>query len=225
MRGSGREPDAQGWWRCQAQPHARGDRVPGGRRADCGAASGAGRVERRRTSGRRPDRVLHAGGRSPGPLSGGVPRDRRTDRRGQVAIRWVAQSSLASMSAPLLVVDAPFLLYRSFFALPESITGAEGKPIGALLGGANLLLRAAVEREPRAIVLCFGAEAAATACTCTRVTTRPARPSRRRCSGSSTKPRSSSPALVGTAGTPRTWRPTTCSGHTRWPRRPRAAAR
>ncbi len=65
------------------------------------------------------------------------------------------------MSAPLLVVDAPFLLYRSFFALPESITGAEGKPIGALLGGANLLLRAAVEREPRAIVLCFGAEAAA----------------------------------------------------------------
>ncbi len=64
------------------------------------------------------------------------------------------------MSAPLLVVDAPFLMYRSFFALPESITGSEGRPVGALLGGANVLLRAAAEREPRAIVLCFGAEAA-----------------------------------------------------------------
>jgi len=64
------------------------------------------------------------------------------------------------MSAPLLVVDAPFLMYRSFFALPESITGAGGQPVGALLGGANLLLRAAADLEPRAIVLCFGAEAA-----------------------------------------------------------------
>jgi DNA polymerase-1 len=64
------------------------------------------------------------------------------------------------MSAPLLVVDAPFLMYRSYFALPESITGADGRPVGALLGGANVLLRAAADREPRAIVLCFGAEAA-----------------------------------------------------------------
>ena len=64
------------------------------------------------------------------------------------------------MSVPLLVVDAPFLMYRSFFALPESITGAEGRPVGALLGGANVLLRAAAEVGPRAIVLCFGAEAA-----------------------------------------------------------------
>ena len=28
------------------------------------------------------------------------------------------------MPTPLLVVDAPFLLYRSFFALPEAIRGA-----------------------------------------------------------------------------------------------------
>jgi len=61
---------------------------------------------------------------------------------------------------PLLVVDAPFLLYRSFFALPESITGTDGRPVGALLGAVNLLLRAAADRLPRAIVLCFGAEAA-----------------------------------------------------------------
>jgi 5'-3' exonuclease len=64
------------------------------------------------------------------------------------------------MAAPLLVVDAPFLLYRSFFALPESITGAEERPVNALLGAANALLRVAADRRPRAIVICFGAEAA-----------------------------------------------------------------
>jgi DNA polymerase-1 len=61
---------------------------------------------------------------------------------------------------PLLAVDAPFLLYRSFFALPDSIKGAEGNSVNALLGGANALLRIAADRDPRAIVVCFGAEAA-----------------------------------------------------------------
>lgn len=65
------------------------------------------------------------------------------------------------MTAPLLAVDAPFLLYRSFFALPDSIHGAGGRPVNALLGAANALLRVAADRRPRAIVLCFGAEAAA----------------------------------------------------------------
>ena len=65
------------------------------------------------------------------------------------------------MPGPLLVVDAPFVLYRSFFALPDSIHGPEGRPVNALLGSVNLLLRIAADRGPRAIVLCFGAEAAA----------------------------------------------------------------
>ena len=32
------------------------------------------------------------------------------------------------MSAPLLLCDTPGLLYRGFFALPDSIKGAEGRP-------------------------------------------------------------------------------------------------
>ena len=64
------------------------------------------------------------------------------------------------MPGPLLAVDAPFLLYRSFFALPDSIKGADGQSVNALLGAANALLRIAADRGPRAIVLCFGAEAA-----------------------------------------------------------------
>jgi DNA polymerase-1 len=62
--------------------------------------------------------------------------------------------------APLLAVDGPFLLYRSFFALPDSIHGTERRPINALLGSVNVLLRIASDRLPRAIVVCFGAEAA-----------------------------------------------------------------
>jgi DNA polymerase-1 len=64
------------------------------------------------------------------------------------------------VSAPLLAVDGPFVLYRSFFALPDSIHGSEGRPINALLGAVNVLLRIAADRSPRAIVVCFGAEAA-----------------------------------------------------------------
>jgi 5'-3' exonuclease len=62
---------------------------------------------------------------------------------------------------PLLVVDAPFLLYRSFFALPDSIRGRDDHPVNALLGATNAMLRIAADRNPRAIVMCFGAEAAA----------------------------------------------------------------
>jgi len=62
---------------------------------------------------------------------------------------------------PLLAVDAPSLLYRAFFALPRSITGTGGRPVNALLGTANLVLQAAELHSPRAVVLCFGAEAAA----------------------------------------------------------------
>jgi 5'-3' exonuclease len=64
------------------------------------------------------------------------------------------------MPAPLLVVDAPSLLYRAWFALPDSIGGAEGMPVNALLGATNAILRVVADRAPRAVVICSGAEAA-----------------------------------------------------------------
>jgi DNA polymerase-1 len=64
------------------------------------------------------------------------------------------------VAGPLLVIDAPFLLYRSFFALPDSIKGKDSHSVNALLGAANATLRIAADRDPRAIVFCFGAEAA-----------------------------------------------------------------
>jgi 5'-3' exonuclease len=67
----------------------------------------------------------------------------------------------AVVPGPLLAIDGPFLLYRSFFALPDSIKGVDEHPVNALLGAANVVLRIAADRDPRAIVVCFGAEAAA----------------------------------------------------------------
>jgi DNA polymerase-1 len=64
------------------------------------------------------------------------------------------------MAAPLLIVDAPSLLYRAFYALPKSITDGDGKSVNALLGTTNLLLREIEEHQPRAVVLCFGPDAA-----------------------------------------------------------------
>jgi 5'-3' exonuclease len=63
-------------------------------------------------------------------------------------------------SAPLLTVDAPSMLFRAYYALPDSIVGPDGRPVNALLGAANLILREVELHEPRAVVLCFGPDAA-----------------------------------------------------------------
>ncbi len=64
------------------------------------------------------------------------------------------------MAAPLLVVDTPSMLFRAFYALPKKIVGSDGKPVNALLGTANLVLREVETHRPRAVVLCFGPDAA-----------------------------------------------------------------
>jgi 5'-3' exonuclease len=52
------------------------------------------------------------------------------------------------------------MLFRAFYALPDSIKGADGQPVNALLGTTNLVLREVEEHDPRAVVLCFGPDAA-----------------------------------------------------------------
>lgn len=64
------------------------------------------------------------------------------------------------MAGPLLTVDAPSMLFRAFYALPDSIKGKDGAPVNALLGTANLILRELELHDPRAVVLCFGPDAA-----------------------------------------------------------------
>jgi 5'-3' exonuclease len=64
------------------------------------------------------------------------------------------------VSAPLLAVDTPSMLFRAFYALPDTIVGPDGGPVNALLGTANLILREVELHRPRAVVLCFGPDAA-----------------------------------------------------------------
>jgi 5'-3' exonuclease len=62
---------------------------------------------------------------------------------------------------PLLAVDAPSALFRAFFALPKSITDDRKRPVNALLGATNMVLQVIAEHDPRAVVFCFGPDAAA----------------------------------------------------------------
>jgi 5'-3' exonuclease len=64
------------------------------------------------------------------------------------------------VTAPLLIVDAPHLLYRGFFALPDTITGPDGQPVNALLGSVNQVLWCVERYRPRTVVMCFGQESA-----------------------------------------------------------------
>jgi 5'-3' exonuclease len=71
-----------------------------------------------------------------------------------------AAGRIAPVPAPLLTVDAPSMLFRAFYALPDSIVNAEGQPVNALLGATNLVLQQVEAHDPRAVVLCFGPDAA-----------------------------------------------------------------
>jgi 5'-3' exonuclease len=64
------------------------------------------------------------------------------------------------VAAPLLLCDTPGLLYRGFYALPDSIKGAEGRPVNALVGSVSMTLWCIEKYAPRAVVMCFGQESA-----------------------------------------------------------------
>ena len=67
---------------------------------------------------------------------------------------------MSAKPAPLLCIDGPSLMYRAWFGLPDTITDDEKRPVNALLGTANLVLRTIATYAPRAVVFCDGAEAA-----------------------------------------------------------------
>lgn len=54
---------------------------------------------------------------------------------------------------PLLVVDGDSFAHRAYHGLPKSIRRAGGRPGGAILGFANLLLRLFEAEQPRAVLV------------------------------------------------------------------------
>ncbi|WP_019819200.1 5'-3' exonuclease, partial [Saccharomonospora saliphila] len=62
------------------------------------------------------------------------------------------------MDAPLVLLDAASLYFRSYFALPESMTAPDGMPVNAVRGFADTVARVLTDRRPARLVACLDAD-------------------------------------------------------------------
>ena len=69
--------------------------------------------------------------------------------------RTVQPQTAARTRRPLLVIDGDSFAHRAYHALPKTILRRGGKPAGAILGFANVLLRLHREEQPRAVLVCW----------------------------------------------------------------------
>lgn len=65
---------------------------------------------------------------------------------------------LRSVNSPLVLLDAASLYFRSFYALPESLTSADGTPVNAVRGFADTVARILTDRGPSRLVACLDAD-------------------------------------------------------------------
>lgn len=59
------------------------------------------------------------------------------------------------MKQKLILIDGAGLLYRSFFAIPASLTDPQGRPTNAVLGFINILLNILLTHKPDYIAIAF----------------------------------------------------------------------
>jgi DNA polymerase I len=57
----------------------------------------------------------------------------------------------------LFLIDGNSLAYRAFFALPESIATADGRPTNAIYGFASMMAKVLVDHHPRAVIVAWDA--------------------------------------------------------------------
>jgi DNA polymerase-1 len=57
----------------------------------------------------------------------------------------------------LFLIDGNSLAYRAFFALPESIATADGRPTNAIYGFASMMAKILIEHHPRAVIVAWDA--------------------------------------------------------------------
>lgn len=62
------------------------------------------------------------------------------------------------MNAPLVLLDSASLYFRSFFALPDSMTAPDGTPVNAVRGFADTIARIVADRGPARLVACLDAD-------------------------------------------------------------------
>lgn len=62
------------------------------------------------------------------------------------------------VTAPLVLLDAASLYFRSYFALPESMTAPDGTPVNAVRGFTDTVARVLTDRRPAGLVACLDAD-------------------------------------------------------------------
>jgi len=72
------------------------------------------------------------------------------------------QAKATGARRPLLVIDGDSFAHRAYHALPKTILRRDGKPAGAILGFANMLLRLYQAERPRAVLVAWDTLGAAT---------------------------------------------------------------
>src|SRR5437764_297354 len=65
---------------------------------------------------------------------------------------------VTSPNAPLALLDAASLYFRSYFALPDSLVAPNGQPVNAVRGYADTIARILTERRPSRLVSCLDAD-------------------------------------------------------------------
>jgi DNA polymerase-1 len=60
---------------------------------------------------------------------------------------------LARNDGPLLAIDGDSFAHRAYHALPKTIERAQGRPVGAIVGFANFLIKLYLEERPRAVLV------------------------------------------------------------------------
>ena len=58
-------------------------------------------------------------------------------------------------SEELFLIDGNSLAYRAFFALPESIATADGRPTNAIYGFASMMAKLLIDHHPRAVIVAW----------------------------------------------------------------------
>src|SRR4051812_17427405 len=69
----------------------------------------------------------------------------------------MADSRSNGSNPELFLIDGNSLAYRAFFALPESIATADGRPTNAIFGFASMLVKIIAEHDPGAVVVAWDA--------------------------------------------------------------------
>src|SRR5205809_544176 len=68
-----------------------------------------------------------------------------------------ASAGGSKRTAELFLIDGNSLAYRAFFALPESIATADGRPTNAIYGFASMMAKILIEHDPPAVIVVWDA--------------------------------------------------------------------